>query len=261
MFDIVGAITGLWVVVYDGQHALRFTLGRAQEVVGPGVHFKWPIIQRFRVADTKHTTLDLEPQTIQLSDDLVYEIDCKVMYQIVDLKRAMIEIDDLVQGLKNRVVLAIQTVLRKRNRQTIREAASLVAEIEAELTPIESQWGVRILQVGFSNISPSPSTLEITQLELLAQEKLTLFERLRSHGLSTEASVALISGAVVSVQAESNLTRAQLHDEEGRILSEVAELIGQSPSSPAAPGRAQNPAGEAGESDETGDASAPPSQS
>ncbi|MFT7077442.1 MAG: hypothetical protein ACJA0P_003467, partial [Planctomycetota bacterium] len=27
--DILGAITGLFVVVYDGQHALRFTLGRA----------------------------------------------------------------------------------------------------------------------------------------------------------------------------------------------------------------------------------------
>lgn len=226
MFDIVGAITGLWVVVYDGQHALRFTLGRAKEVVGPGVHFKWPIVQRFRVADTKHTTLDLEPQTIQLADDLVYEIDCKVMYQIVDLKRAMIEIDDLVQGLKNRVVLAIQTVVRKRNRKSIREAASLVAEIEAELTPIESQWGVRILQVGFSNISPSPTTLEITQLELLAQEKLVLFERMRGRGLSTEASVALISGAVVSVQSQSAPSRSELRSEEERILGEVAELIG-----------------------------------
>jgi regulator of protease activity HflC (stomatin/prohibitin superfamily) len=230
MFDIVGVITGLWVVVYDGQHALRFTLGRAQEVVGPGVHFKWPIIQRFKVADTKHTTLDLEPQTIQLSDDLVYEIDCKVMYQIIDLRAAMIEIDNLVQGLKNRVVLAIQTVVRKRNRRTIREAASLVAEIEAELVPVESQWGVRILQVGFSNISPSPSTLEITQLELLAAEKLALFERFRSRGLSPEASVALISGAVVAVSPDTTLTRAQSRSEEERILGEVAQLIGESSS-------------------------------
>jgi len=248
MFDIVGVITGLWVVVYDGQHALRFTLGRAQEVVGPGVHFKWPIIQRFKVADTKHTTLDLEPQTIQLSDDLVYEIDCKVMYQIIDLRAAMIEIDNLVQGLKNRVVLAIQTVVRKRNRRTIRDAASLVAEIEAELAPVESQWGVRILQVGFSNISPSPTTLEITQLELLAAEKLALFERFRSRGLSPEASVALISGAVVAVSPDTTLTRAQSRSEEERILGEVAQLIGEG--SNAAPAR-DEPAQAGDDEDET----------
>jgi hypothetical protein len=63
---------------------------------------------------------------------------------------------------------------------------------------------VRILQFGFSNISPSPTTLEITQLELLAEEKLNLYSRLRDEGLSEEASVALISGAVVSVHPEGN---------------------------------------------------------
>jgi regulator of protease activity HflC (stomatin/prohibitin superfamily) len=259
MFDIVGTITGLWVVVYDGQHALRFTLGRAKEVVGPGVHFKWPIIQRFRVEETKHTTLDLEPQTIQLSDDLVYEVDCKVMYQIVDLRRAMIEIDDLVQGLKNRVVLAIQTVVRKRNRKTIREAASLVAEIEAELAPIENQWGARILQVGFSNISPSPTTLEITQLELLAAEKLSLYERFRSRGLSSEASVALISGAVVAVQPEASLTRSQLRTEEERILTEVADLIGEERTGAARAGaQGSTPTEASGDDDDATAGGAPP---
>ena len=42
-------ITGIFVVVYDGQHALKFTLGRAGDVVGPGVHFKFPIVQNYRV--------------------------------------------------------------------------------------------------------------------------------------------------------------------------------------------------------------------
>ena len=91
--EIVGAITGIFVVVYDGQHALRFTLGRATGVVGPGVNFKWPMIQRFRVVDTKDTTIDLEPQIIQLSDDLVYEVCAKAVYQIVDVRKALIEIE------------------------------------------------------------------------------------------------------------------------------------------------------------------------
>src|SRR5262245_9011053 len=151
MLEFLGFVTGVFVVVYDGQHALKFTLGRAGPVVGPGVHWKWPIVQKFRVKETKHTTLDLEPQVIQLADDLVYEIDCKVMYQIVDLRKAMIEIDDLVMGLKNRVVLAIQSVVRRRDRRTIRESESLVREILAELLPVEDQWGVHVLQLGFSN--------------------------------------------------------------------------------------------------------------
>lgn len=222
MLDVLGAITGLFVLVYDGQHALKFTLGRAREVVGPGVHWKWPILQRFKVEETKHTTLDLEPQTIQLADDLVYEIDCKVMYQIVDLRKAMIEIDDLVMGLKNRVVLAIQGVVRRRDRRTIREGASIVAEIKADLMQLEEQWGVRILQLGFSNISPSPTTLEITQLELLAREKLALYGRLREAGLGDASSVALLSGAVVSLGADPvPATRTQAATLTRRVLDEL----------------------------------------
>ena len=202
--DIFGAVTGLFVIVYDGQHALRFTLGRARSVVGPGIHFKIPLLQTFNVEETKHTTLDLEPQVIQLNDNLVYEVDCKVVYQIVNLRKALIEVDDLVTGLQNRVVIAVQQIVSRKDRHTVTDVDNLCAEIREELRSVEDQWGVRILQFGFSNISPSPTTLEITQLELLAREKLSLYGEMRSTGLSEEAAVALISGAVVSIRSDEH---------------------------------------------------------
>ncbi len=199
MLEFLQFVLGVFVVVYEGQHALKFTLGRAGAVVGPGVHWKWPIVQKFKVADTRHTTLDLEPQVIQLADDLVYEVDCKVLYQIVNLRKALIEIDDLVTGLKNRVVLAVQRIVGSRDRHSIRDTQGMIEAIVAELRGVENQWGVVILQFGFSNISPTTTTLEITQLELLAEEKHALYRRFRQNGLSEEAAVALVTGAVVAV--------------------------------------------------------------
>ena len=199
MLAVLQSITGVFVVVYDGQHGLRFTLGRAGNVVGPGVHFKLPIIQKIAVRDTRHTTLDLAPQVIQLSDDLVYEVDAKLVYQIVDLRKAIIQIDNLVQGLQNRVVIAVQQVLRRKDREGIQDTDGLCAEVRGALQEVEEAWGVDVVEFGFSNISPSPATLEITQLDLLAREKLSLYEHLRESGLSEEAAVALIAGAVVSV--------------------------------------------------------------
>ena len=192
----------LRTIVYDGQHALRFTLGRARAVVGPGIHFKVPLIQVFRVEDTKHTTLDLEPQVIQLNDNLVYEVDCKVVYQIVNLRKAIIEVDELVQGLQNRVVIAVQEVVSRQDRNSVTDVDAMCEAVRQKLRDVEDQWGVRILQFGFSNVSPSPTSLEITQLEMLAMEKETLFRRLNQNGLSEEAAVALISGAVVSVHPD-----------------------------------------------------------
>ena len=194
-------VTGIFVVVYDGQHALKFTLGRAKNVVGPGVHFKIPIIQRFRVVETKDTTIDLEPQIIQLQDDLVYEVGAKAVYQITDLRKALIEIDNLVTGLKNRLVLTVQRVVRTQNRTSIRDMKPMIAAVREELKVVEEQWGVQFLEVGFSTFSPTPETLEITQLRNLADEKLQLYQRFRSEaGLSEEAAVALISGAVIAMR-------------------------------------------------------------
>ncbi|MCA8920781.1 MAG: SPFH domain-containing protein [Planctomycetes bacterium] len=192
--------TGIFVVVYDGQHALKFTLGRAQEVVGPGIHFKWPIVQRFRVEETKDTTLDLEPQVIQLQDDLVYEVSAKLVYQIVDLRKALIEVDDLVAGLRNRLTIAVQRVVRARDRRSILELEAMVAAVEVELKPVCEQWGIRVHEFGFSDISPTPATLEVTQLRLLAEEKLRLYTAFRGEGLGEEASVALVSGAVIALR-------------------------------------------------------------
>src|SRR5262249_2271013 len=136
ILEILQAVTGIFVVVYDGQHALKFTLGRAQEVVGPGIHFKFPIIQRFQVKETKDTTIDLEPQVIQLQDDLVYEVGAKAVYQIVDLRKAVIEIDNLVTGLKNRMTLAVQRVVKAQDRESVRDMAAMITAVKEELRPV-----------------------------------------------------------------------------------------------------------------------------
>jgi regulator of protease activity HflC (stomatin/prohibitin superfamily) len=201
ILKLLETITGVFVVVFDGQHALKFTLGRAGPVVGPGVHWKWPIVQAYRVRETKDTTLDLEKQTIQLADDLVYEVGARAIYQIIDLRKAMIEVDNLVCGLKNRMVLAVQRVVKAQNRESIRDLPAMTAAVMEELAPVEEQWGVKIHEFGFSTFSPTPETLEVTQLRLLAEEKLLLYRQLREEAkLSGEAAVALISGSVVSLR-------------------------------------------------------------
>lgn len=203
MLEFLQMITGIFVVVYDGQHALKFHLGRAIGVVGPGVHFKLPIIQRFQVQPTKDTTLDLEPQVIQLSDELVYEVGAKVVYQIVDLRKAVVEVDNLVEGLKNRLVIIVQNVVKAQDRYTIRDMARMVDDVKDALRPVEQQWGIKVHEFGFSTFSPTPETLEITQLQKLADEKLSLYRQFHDEQkLSSEAAVSLISGAVMALPSQ-----------------------------------------------------------
>lgn len=227
ILKLLEAVTGVFVVVYDGQHALKFTLGRAGAVVGPGVHWKWPIVQAYRVEGTKDTTIELEPQTIQLRDDLVYEVGARAVYQIVDLRKALIEVDDLVTGLRNRMVLAVQRVVKAQDRASAHDLPAMVAAVKRELAPVEEGWGVKIHEFGFATFSPTAETLEITQLRKLAEEKLALFRQLRGAGLGVEEAVALVSGSVVALRpAEPPLPRLPRPPVEPGTETEPADLSG-----------------------------------
>lgn len=234
ILKLLEVVTGVFVVVYDGQHALKFTLGRAGSVVGPGVHWKWPIVQAYKVKETKDTTIELEPQTIQLRDDLVYEVGARAVYQIVNLRKAIIEVDNLVTGLKNRMVLAVQRVVKRQDRESIRNLPAMVAAVIDELLAVEEQWGVKIHEFGFSTFSPTAETLEITQLRKLAEEKLALFDQFTAkEGLPIEAAVALISGSVIAVRPTDAPRRAPTvkvvpptqPGEEQEELDEVEQMI------------------------------------
>ena len=80
--------------------------------------------------------------------------------------------------------------------------AQMVEKVKQALRPVEEQWGVKVHEFGFSTFSPTPETLEITQLEKLANEKLKLYRQFHEEqGLSTEAAVSLISGAVMALSS------------------------------------------------------------
>jgi hypothetical protein len=100
----------------------------------------------------------------------------------------------------------------------------MVTRILADLAPMEEQWGVRILQLGFSNLSPSPATLEITQLDLLARERQSLFDELCDDGVPDDVAVALVTGAVVATHP--SVREPGLRDER-RALSAVEKAAGE----------------------------------
>ena len=140
--------------------------------------------------------------------------------------------DNLVTGLKNRMVLAVQRVVKAQDRESIRDMPHMVEAVKLDLAVIEQQWGVKIHEFGFSTFSPTPETLEITQLRKLAEEKLELFRHFRAAGLGVESAVALISGSVVSlrpieprkkvaVPAAAGLPAPEEQDEVDELMAEI----------------------------------------
>ncbi|MBC7990028.1 MAG: protease modulator HflC, partial [Luteimonas sp.] len=63
------ALLGSVYVVSEGQTAIVLNLGRVtRSDVGPGLHFKWPLVESARVFDRRLQVLDAEPERYLTSE-------------------------------------------------------------------------------------------------------------------------------------------------------------------------------------------------
>ncbi len=161
---LAAAVRAAGKTVMSGTTGLKFSFGRATRELEPGFHLLIPFFQTVRTVPTRSRTLDLSTQQVTTFDGLVYLVDANLVYRVVDVRKALVQIDRLELGMLQMLGLGVQEVLRAQDRERLRvstELDRLLAEnLEARLEP----WGVAVEHAGFTTITPSAETLRLTQL-------------------------------------------------------------------------------------------------
>jgi regulator of protease activity HflC (stomatin/prohibitin superfamily) len=181
--------------VESGQTGLKFSFGRAVRVVEPGFHPLIPFVQVVRTLPTRSRTLDLPAQRVVTDEGLVFDVDANLVYRVVDVRRALIEIDDLVRGMQQVLALSVQELLRPRARAELYASEELDTELSRRMAARLEPWGVAVERAGFPSLRPSRESLRITQLVRLGGERAAALGRLREHGVDPTAALALAGTA------------------------------------------------------------------
>ena len=72
LFGLLGSI----YVVSEGQTAIVLNLGKVvRSDVGPGLHFKWPLVETAKVFDRRLQVLDAEPERYLTSERKYVSVD------------------------------------------------------------------------------------------------------------------------------------------------------------------------------------------
>jgi hypothetical protein len=179
-------------VVQSGSTGVLFVWGRARKTLPPGFHFLVPILYSVRKTPVRSITLELPKQRVTTVDGLVFEVDANVVYQIDNAILALTHVHDLKMGCAVVLAIAVQQVLGRHTRQSLRERQSLDEELAVQTQEKLTPWGVKVEQAGFTTIAPTRKTLRLTQLSQLARERQLVLEEYRRHGLAPELAVALL---------------------------------------------------------------------
>lgn len=188
-------IRALGKTVESGQTGLKFSFGRASRVVEPGFHPLIPFLQVIRSVPTRSRTLDLPAQRVVTDEGLVWDVDANLVYRVVDVRRALVEVDDLRQGMLQMLALSVQELLRHRSRAELYASPELDLELSQRMAERLEPWGVAVESAGFPSLRPSEATLRVTQLAGLGRSRSQAMGRMRAAGVEAAAALGLSSSA------------------------------------------------------------------
>lgn len=189
---IAGLVRRSGTTIVSGSSGLKFTFGRARKVCEPGFHPLLPLLQTIQVVPTRARTLDLPAQKLTTLDGLVYRVDASLVYRVVDVRKALIEVDDLQKGMLQMLGLGVNEVLRNLDRSRLRVSDALDVALAANLSRRVEPWGVVVERAAFTTIDPTRETTRITQLDSLMRSRTQALELFAARGVTPRIDLALL---------------------------------------------------------------------
>ena len=147
---------------YEG--GVRWTLGKWPRPLGPGIHWRLPLLHSIIAYDLVDEVLDLPVQSVITQDNKMVCFSVNIAFRITDVIAHACNVQDFMESTAG----AAMTHLARRVREnTLAELESpeglrkLEKSLEGTLTTKMKRWGTEVLDVGFTNFSPVPRQLRI----------------------------------------------------------------------------------------------------
>jgi len=153
------ALLGSVYVVNEGHTGIVLNLGRvARTDVGPGLHFKWPLVERARVFDRRLQVLDAEPERYLTSEKKDVSVDFFAIGLISDVRTFYRATGGDESVAVQRLAPIIKDALRNEiNAHTLQQVVSgdrneMVARQLGAINGGAATLGVKILDIRIKRI-------------------------------------------------------------------------------------------------------------
>ncbi|MCL4451553.1 MAG: SPFH domain-containing protein [Candidatus Thermoplasmatota archaeon] len=168
---IIIFLSGLHILK-EWERAIVLTLGRFAGVKGPGIIFVMPIISRIQKISTRIQAVAFKTEASFTQDNVPVNIDAIMYFQIVDPKKAVLNIENYITGTN----LSAQTTIREvvgtytfdevlSEREKIGGAAREIIDEKTE------HWGVKVSSVEIRDVQVPQSLQEAMSRQASAERE------------------------------------------------------------------------------------------
>lgn len=185
------ALLGSVFVVREGHSAIVFRLGTIVRTdVGPGLHFKWPLVENARVFDRRLQVLDSEPERYLTDDKQDVSVDFFALGRIDNLRAFYRATGGDEEVAVQRLAPIIRDSLRNEiNARSLQEVVSgdrttVIGKQLAAINEGAQTLGVQIIDIRIKRIElPQDSNVVGSVYSQMRSQRLQVASQLRAEGV------------------------------------------------------------------------------
>jgi regulator of protease activity HflC (stomatin/prohibitin superfamily) len=157
-------------IVNPYQKGLIEQLGKYKETVEPGLRLIIPFMQNLRPVDMREQVVDVPPQEVITSDNVVVSVDAVIYYEPTEPQKLVYNVANFMVAVTKLAQTNLRNVI---GDMQLDEALTSRDKINLELREIlddaTDKWGVRVGRVEIQRIDPPPDVMHSMHEQMKAE--------------------------------------------------------------------------------------------
>lgn len=142
------------------ERGVVFTLGRFQEIKGPGLVIIIPGIQQVVRVDLRTVVLEVPTQDVISRDNVSVKVSAVVYFRVVDPQKAIIQVVDFLNATSQLSQTMLRSVLGKHLLDDmLSERERLNLDIQQSLDAQTDTWGIKVSNVEIKQVDLTESMI------------------------------------------------------------------------------------------------------
>jgi regulator of protease activity HflC (stomatin/prohibitin superfamily) len=163
---LIGAVK----IVRPYQRGLVERLGRYKITKEPGFNLILPFIETMRLVDMREQVVDVPPQEVITSDNVVVSVDAVVYYEATDPQRLVYNVADFFTAITKLAQTNLRNLIGDIELdKALTSRDTINAQLRAVLDDATDKWGVKVVRVEIQRIDPPPEVVSAMHAQMRAE--------------------------------------------------------------------------------------------
>jgi regulator of protease activity HflC (stomatin/prohibitin superfamily) len=153
-------------ILREYERAVVFTLGRFQEVKGPGLVILVPGIQQMVRVSLRLIVMDIPKQDVITHDNVSVKVNAVLYFKVVDPERAIIRVENFLMATSQLAQTTLRAVLGKHDLdELLSERDRLNLDVQKILDAQTDAWGIKVTNVEIKDVD-----IDLTMVRAIARQ-------------------------------------------------------------------------------------------